>query len=303
MVIPVLVVVAIVGYLLGIHRSAAPSIPVAAGAQRVASGASVLLEYPASWQPASSLPTLPGIALATPLLLAPGGKAAQVGLLSGQFPAGAPSPLPASFLALLHVVPHVEVVNLAHLQAYRYSGLSGYRRTLDIYAIPTVGGSPTALVCYAPDGSTSYLDQCEQIVASVTLVGQTTYNLSPSASYASQVAAPIAALQKERLTLRREIHASTALNGVVAPASTLADRFEGATTALSALEAPQAASAAQAALVTALTQAHAAYAALASAASSDAAASYSTAARQVSTAEVAVDSALEDYALLGYNHT
>lgn len=301
--IPVLVVVAIVGYLLGIHRSSAPSIPAASGAQRVASGASVLLEYPASWQPAASPPTLPGLTFTTPLLLAPGGKAAKAGLLSGQLPAGAPSPLPVSFVALLHVVPHVEVVNLAHLQAYRFSGLSGYERTLDIYVIPTVGGSPTALVCYAPSGTTSYLDQCEQIVASVTLVGQTTYNLSPSPGYAGQVAAVITALDKERVTVRREIHASTALRGVGSLASTLADRFESAATSLTALEAPQAATAAQAALVIALTQAHAAYAALASAASSEDAAGYSAAETHVSTAETAVDSALESYALLGYNHT
>jgi hypothetical protein len=201
------------------------------------------------------------------------------------------------------VVPHVEVVNLAHLQAYRFSGLSGYERTLDIYVIPTVGGSPTALVCYAPSGTTSYLDQCEQIVASVTLVGQTTYNLSPSPGYAGQVAAVITALDKERVTVRREIHASTALRGVGSLASTLADRFESAATSLTALEAPQAATAAQAALVIALTQAHAAYAALASAASSEDAAGYSAAETHVSTAETAVDSALESYALLGYNHT
>jgi hypothetical protein len=302
-VIPVLVVVAIVGYLLGIHRSSAPSIPSASGAQRVASGASVILEYPASWQPAASPPTLPGLAFSTPLLLAPAGRAAQAGLLSGQLPAGAPSPLPVSFLALLHVVPHVEVVNLAHLQAFRFSGLSGYERSLDIYVIPTPGGSPTALVCYAPTGTTSYLDQCEQIVASVTLVAQTTYNLSPSAGYASQLAALIAALEKERLALRREIHASRALRAAGSPASRLADRFGSAVTALTALEAPQAASAAQAALVIALTQARAAYTALAGAARAEDAASYSTAESQVSAAERAVDSALENYALLGYNHT
>jgi hypothetical protein len=302
-VIPVFVVVAIAGYLLGIHRSSAPSVPVASGAQRVASGSSVLLEYPASWEPASPPPALPGITFTTPLLLAPGGKAAQAGLLSGQLPAGAPSPLPMSFLALLHVVPHVEVVNLAHLQAYRFSGLSGYERTLDIYVIPTVGGTPTALVCYAQSASTRYMNQCEQIVASVTLVGQTTYNLSPSAAYASQVVAVIKTLDEQRATLRHEIHASTAFSGVGPLASTLADRFESAAKSLTALEAPQAASAAQAALVTAMTRAHAAYAALSRAASSEEVASYNAAAAQISTAETGVDSALENYALLGYNHT
>jgi hypothetical protein len=301
-VIPLLVVVAIVGYLLGIHRSSAPPLPGASGTQRVAAGASVLLEYPPSWQPATSPPTLPGLTLSTPLLLAPGGNAAQVGLLSGQLPAGSAGPLPESFLALLHVVPHVEVVNLTHLQAYRFSGLSGYERTLDIYVIPTVGGTPTALVCYAPNGSTSDLDQCEQIVASVTLVAQTTYNLSPSPGYASQLAGVISALEGERLKLRRKIHASTALSSVGPLASALADRFESAAQSLTAVEAPQAASAAQAALVTAFSQAHAAYDALARAASSEDEASYSAAEAQLSAAESGVDSGLKNYALLGYNH-
>jgi hypothetical protein len=302
-VIPVLVVAAIIGYLVGIHRASAPSVPAAGEAQRVASGASVLLEYPSPWQPAASPPALPGLTVTDPLLLAPGGKSTEAGLVSGQLPAGAPSPLPAAFVALVHGVPDVEVVNLAHLQAYRFSRLSGYQRTLDVYVIPTVGGSPTALVCYAPSGSSSYLPQCERIVASVTLVGQTSYNLSPSAAYAGQLGAVISALDKERLTLRRQIRASTTPSTSSALATTLADRFASAATSLTALEPPQAASAAQAALATALTEAHSAYTALASAAAAEDSAAYSTAEKQVSTDESAVNSALENFALLGYNHT
>jgi hypothetical protein len=263
----------------------------------------VLLEYPESWRPATSSPALPGLTVTGPLVLSPGGKAVQAGLLSGQLPAGAPSPLPLSFLSLLHVVPHVEVVNLTHLQAYRFSGLSGYDRTLDVYVIPTVGGSPTALVCYSPIGVSSDLNQCREIVASTTLVGQATYSLSPNAGYAGQLATALEALDKERMAIRREIHKSTALRRVKALAGALANRFASAATSVTALEAPQAASAAQAALVTALTQAQTAYLALASAAGSEEADRYRTAAAVVSTAEAGVDSALENYALLGYNHT
>jgi hypothetical protein len=302
-VIPVLLVVAIIGYLVGIHRSSTSSAPAVGGAQHVASGTSVLLEYPSSWQSATTPPTLPGLKIVGPLLLAPAGKSAQAGLLSGQFPAGAPSPLPASFVALVHGVPHVEVVSLAHLQAYRFSRLSGYQRTLDVYVIPTVGGSPTALICYAPNGSSSYLAQCERIVASVTLVGQASYNLSPSATYAGQLGALVSSLDKGRLTLRRQIRASTTASALSNLATTLADRFASAATSLTALEPPQAASAAQAALATALTEAHSAYTALATAAAAEASAGYSTAETQVSKAESAVNTALENFALLGYNHT
>jgi hypothetical protein len=291
-VIPVLVVVAIVGYLVGIHRTPASSTTAPGEPQRIASGASLLLEYPQRWQPASSAPTFPGLSIAHRLLLAPGGKSADAGLIGGQLPTGGSSPLPASFIALVHVVPDVEVLTLEHVQAYRFSRLTGYERTLDVYVIPTVGGSPTTLVCYASNRFSSYLEQCERIVASVTLVGQTSYSLSPNAAYAS-----------ERLTVRRQIRASTTPARLSALATTLADHFASAASSLAALEAPQAATAAQAALATAMVAAHSAYAELASAATAGDPDGYSVAAQRVAAAEAGVDTALENFALLGYNHT
>jgi len=302
-VIPALVVVAIVGYLVGIHRTPASSTTAPGEPQRIASGASLLLEYPQRWQPATSAPTFPGLSIAHRLLLAPGGKAADAGLIGGQLPAGGSSPLPASFTALVHVVPDVEVLTLEHVQAYRFSRLTGYERTLDVYVIPTVGGSPTTLVCYASDGFSSYLEQCERIVASVTLVGQTSYSLSPNAAYAGQLGTLIEVLDRERLTVRRQIRASTAPARLSALATTLADRFASAASSLTALEPPQAATAAQAALATAMVAARSAYAELASAATAEDADGYSVAEQHVAAAEAGVDAALENFALLGYNHT
>lgn len=300
--IPLLVIVAIVGYLLGIHRGSAPSTS-ARQPLRVASGTNLLLEYPSSWQPATSAPRLAGLAIRGSHVLAPDGRSATAGLVSGQLPGGEAAPLPAGFLALVHGAPHVEVVNLAQLQAYRFSQLSGYEMTLDVYVIPTVGGTPTALVCYAASGAASYLQQCEQIVATVTLVGETSFNLSPSPGYASQLRTLIEKLNKERLTLRREIHASTAPARLSSLASTLASRFAAAATSLASLEAPQAASAAQAALATALMSAHAAYATLSAAAAAEDSAAYAEAEQKVHIAESGVDTALQSFALLGYNHT
>ncbi len=301
--IPALLVLAVVGFVLGFHRTSTPSSTSGQQHLRIASGASVLLEYPSNWQPASSAPTLPGLSVAAPLLLAPGGKAADAGLLSGKLPAGASGPLPASLLALLHVVPHVEVLDLLHGQAYRFSGLSGYERTLDLYVIPTAGGSPTALVCYASNRSAAYLNECEQIVATVTLVGETSYPLSPSAAYADQLGALIGSLDKERLRLRSEISASSAPATLSTLAKALASRFAGTAASLTALEAPQAASAAQAALATALEVAGTAYVQLSRAAAAEDPAEYDGAEQRVTAAEAAVNTALESFALLGYNHT
>ncbi|MGO9322790.1 MAG: hypothetical protein ACLQBY_18585 [Solirubrobacteraceae bacterium] len=303
-VIPVLAVVAIVGYLLGSHRASAPSASApstaAAPETQIASGSSVLLEYPAGWRPTRATPAIPGLSIAHPLLLAPGGNSTHAGLLSGQLPASASSLLPASFLALVHGIPRTEILNLTNLQAYRYSGLNGYDRTLDVYVIPAVGSSPTALVCYASTGFSRYLQQCEQIVARVALVGQQTSNeLSPDAAYAAQLSALITGLDGERSKARREMHLAPADVGALA--ATLAHRFASAATSVAALEPPQPASAAQVALARSLVAARDAYTALA--ATGEEPAGYAEAERRVNEAEAGVDSALESFALLGYNHT
>ncbi|HSZ13966.1 MAG TPA: hypothetical protein VK790_08015 [Solirubrobacteraceae bacterium] len=303
-VIPVLALVAIAGYLLGNHRAAAPATATSTGAAsvqetQIASGPSVLLEYPAGWRPASGAPAIPGLSISSPLLLAPGGDSAHAGLLSGQLPAGASSPLPAAFLALVHGLPHTEVLSLTNLQAYRYSGLSGYERTLDVYVVPTVGSGPTALICYAATGYSSYLQQCEQIVAKVALVGQQSpTELSPNAAYAGQLSAVLKSLEAERVKLRREMQAQPEDVGTLA--ATLASRFAHAATAVSALEPPQPATAAQVALTGALTTAHEAYATLAAVGGASAG---DETERRIDAAEAGVDSALESFALLGYNHT
>ncbi len=298
--IPALLVVALAGYLIGTHRSSAPSAPRrSAGSTeetRIATGTSVLLEYPGSWQTSSAVPAIPGLTVNHPLLLSPSGDADRAGLLSGQLPAGEPSPLPASFLALLHTVPRGEVVSLEKAQAFRFSGLTGYQRTLDIYVIPTVGGTPTTMVCYAANGYSSYLQQCEQIVAKVTLVSQTSYGLTPDAAYASQLGGIVSALNRERVTLRGQMHSQPA--AVSSLAAALAARFAAAAAAVEALEPPLAAGAAQAALASALARAHSAYAVL-----SNDGAGATGAETQVNEAEAAVDSALENFTLLGYSNS
>jgi hypothetical protein len=307
-VIPLLVLVATAGYLIGIHRASAPSVsassPASSGqAPLIASGANVLIAYPPSWRPASSPPPIPGLVVTSPLLLAPAGNAANAGLLSGQMPASETTPLPASFLALVHGIPPAEVVSLVNVQAYRYRNLTGYARTLDLYVIPTVGGSPAVLVCYAAAGYSKYLNQCGQIVSNVTLVGQSSYDLTPSASYAGQLAPLITKLDAERVKLRHEITQRATLSAVTPLAVSLAERFARVAASLSALEAPQAASGAQATLANAMVNARNAYTALAEATKAEDLESYDAAKRKVEEAEAAVNKALEGFALLGYSHT
>ncbi len=302
-VIPVLLAVAIAAYLIGSQRSSAPSSPPGSGASaaetRIASGPSVILEYPAGWQTSGAAPVLAGLPIEHPLLLAPGGHASEAGLLSGQLPAGQPSPLPASFVSLMHVVPRTEVVSLGNGEAYRYSAITGYERTLDVYVVPAAGANPTALVCYAASGYSSYLQQCEQIVAKATVVTQSSYALSPDATYANQLSGLIGSLDKERVTLRAQMRAQP--ETVATLATRLAASFARTSAAVAALEPPLPASAAQAALASSLQHAHDAYTALAVAAGEPV--GYASAEPQVNAAEAAVDAALENFALLGYEHS
>jgi len=302
-VIPVLLVVAIAAYLIGSHGSGASSPSAGSGAPagetRIASGSNVLLEYPAGWQTSGGAPAFAGMPIGHALLLAPGGRASEAGLLSGQLPAGQPSPLPATFVDLLHVVPRTEVVSLANGEAYRYSGITGYQRTLDVYVIPAAGASPTALVCYAANGYSSYLQQCEQIVAKATVVTQSSYALSPVATYARELSGLISSLDKERVTLRAQMRAQP--EAVATLATRLAAGFARTAAAVAALEPPLPASAAQATLASSLQHARNAYTALALAASEPV--GYASAEPQVNAAEAAVDSALENFALLGYDQS
>lgn len=299
-VVPVLLVVAIVAFLIGNHGSSTPSTvaPSSTPSQptRTASGSSVILEYPAGWRVTSRAPAMPGLSVSNALLLAPAGNATQAGLLSGQLPAGEPSPLPPAFLALLHTLPRAEVVSLENVQAYRYSGISGYQRTLDLYVIPTVGGTSTALICYAADSDTSYLQQCAQIAQTVALASQTPDTLTPDPGYAGQLRGLIAALESERTRLRAQMPKQPLEIGVLA--TTLAARFDSTATAVAALEPPLPASAAQAALASALLRARAAYTAVATA--FDQKVSLEGAEAEVDQAETGVDKALENFTLLGY---
>jgi hypothetical protein len=297
---PPLVAAAIAGFLIGSHHGhAAP--PEQA---LLAHQANIALEYPSTWRPVGGAAPIPGLSIAHPLLLAPGGDATRAGLLSGQLAPGEPGPLPASFVALMPELPQTQVVNFLGVEAYRYRHvrLPAYDRLLDLYVIPSSTGPPSAIACYASQRSSSYLRGCEQIVATLTPVGRSGYDLSPSAPYSSRLGAVIGELDGERLILRRQMGALRTPGPVAGLATTLAGRFATAAAAIRALRPPAAAAAAQASLLGAIERAGESYRALAAAASGDAA-GVAAAQAHVGSTEAGVDSALATFALLGYNHT
>ena len=298
-----LALVAVCGYLAGSHRV---SSPVAAedppASTRVLSNAGLLLEYPLQWRRGGTAPV--ALPLASPVTLQAGPSSAS-GLLSGRLQAGEAGPLPASFLRSLHAAPHAEVVNLVSTQAFRYSGLQvpAYAGALDVYVIPGEGTQPRVMACYSPQRLTAASQQCERIVAAVTLTGPAAFNLTPETTYAGEVATVVGALDQERSRTRRAMASGDSAAAVGAAASELAATMSSSAASLAALQPPQVAAQAGTALAHALRAAGSAYAALALAAHNESVDAYDAAREQVVGAEAEVDRALETLALLGYGPT
>ena len=295
----VLVVVAILGYMAGHDHSRAAS------GEKVSkiSAASVLLNYPSSWQPAAAAPGIPDLSILHPVVLGPDGDAAQAGLLIGQLPGGEPSPLPRRFMARMRSLPYTEVVNLPGTQAYRYARLSvqGFDRNLSIYAIPNPGGNATALACYASAAFSVDMRTCEKIVAALTLVGQQpSYNLTPEPGYARRLSALIGVLDGQRVSLRRDMSIGAAPQTVQRLATRLAAGFANAAASLALLEPSFATGHAQAMLSRSILRTRDAYAALAATATGESPSRFGLARKQVYEAEMSVNAALESFALLGY---
>lgn len=294
-----LVLVALLGYLAGHHHSQGTS------SERLgsASAASVVIDYPSDWRRVARAPGIPDLSIAGSIALAPNGDAAAAGLIVGTLPKGEPSPLPASFVASIPRLPETHIVNLLEIQAYRYAqvGVPGYKPALTLFVIPNPGGDSTALACYAPSAASAEMRACEQIVNALTLVGQSqSDSLTPDPSYAGRISAAIAALDRMRSALGRELPAKASPSRVRALATRLAGGFAASAASLSSVEPSALAHQAQAVLSTAILRAHDAYTALASAAAEEEAAPYASARKRADEAESGIDTALENFALLGY---
>ena len=298
-VVPLVIAVAIIGYLVG-HSGGSSEL---SQAPRTAKSANVLVEYPPGWTPVSRSPTVPGLRLAGAKRFAPQNALATAGLLVGSLPRGEAGPLPTSFLGLVRRQPDTAIVNLLELQAYRYRKLSvrGFAPALTVFVIPNLDGASTALACYAATARSPYMRTCEQTAASVTVSQTHTYQLVPDATYASKISATIARLDRLRAALERELGATVSASRAERIGHQLAAGFAAAARSLAPLEPAFPAEKAQAALAAALERARAAAAALAAAAAARSASEYTAAQTRILAAELAVDRALENFVLLGYS--
>jgi hypothetical protein len=301
-VVPVLIAVAILGYVAG-HSSAGNGPP----ERQTAKGADVALGYPAGWSKLSRAPSIPGLPVGGASAIARRGAVADAGLVLGSLPEGEPAPLPASFVAKLGGrLPAPQIVNLVETQAYKFTRLSvdGMEQPLTLFVIPNPGSRPMVFACYARPALPTQLRACEQSVATVTVVGEPqAEQLTPEPLYAGRISTTVATLDELRATLKQELHPDV----TVATARDLADRLAGgfatAERELGRLRPPAAATAVHEALSDGVAQAHSGYVALASAIGERDAAGYVAAQARVAKAEKQVDAALRSFVLLGYSST
>jgi hypothetical protein len=299
-VIPVLVVVAVLGYLVGrTHKhTAAPKPPAAARTGHV------VLGFPAGWSAVAGGLRIPSLPVAASSAIGPGGSGASAGLLIGTLAPGGLAPLPRQFVAKLRQAPTTEVVNLLEAQAYRYTHLSlpGFAKALTIFVIPNRGGRATALACFAPSASSSYMLACERSIAGVAVTGQLQdTQLTPDPSYAAGISAAITRLDHLRVSLTHDLRPNVSAATAERLARRLASGYSVAASALADLEPSVEAAPVQTALASAIARAHAGYAALAAAAAAQDLAGYQAAQGKVSSAETEVDEALASFALIGYS--
>jgi hypothetical protein len=300
-VVPVLIAVAILGYLLG-HSSGTGG----TSENRAAVGGEVALGYPRGWRMARTASGIPQLSVAHVVVVAPGGAAEHAGLMLGLLPADELAPLPKRFVATLGRIPSPEIVDLIETQAYRYSRLSvpGYGRALTLSVIPNPGRQPTLLACYASPGYASQMRECEQSVTTVTTAGASQgLELTPEPVYAKAISNAISALDRLRASLRGELRPDVSVATAQQLASELGDGFAVAAQALDRLYPPASVEPAHAALTGAIRRAHEGYVALADAIGESNATRYEAAHNVVDKAEAAIDSALASFVLLGYGAT
>ncbi len=300
--------IAILGYIVGHNRAIA--VPVES--TRETSNAVTIVHYSSTpgWRPASTAPTVPGLSIAQPLVLAPNGDATRAGLIVGLLPGSESSPLPPQLLAQLTELPDTQVVNLANTQAYRYSALTvtGSGEKLTLYTIPGSSTSTTAIACYASAGFSTYIRGCERLAATLTIAGgmpeggevRAAHPLAPDVGYGRRIAAAAARTDELLLALRPQIRRGVSRTTVSTLAGRLADKLAGVAGSLSRVHPPPAAGGVHTALSESLKRTEAGYSALGAAVSAGDAAAYASARTEIYAAEAGLGNALRNFALLGY---
>jgi hypothetical protein len=260
------------------------------------------LRYPPDLQLTSSSPAIPGLSLSDPVSLSRG----SVGNLTAgtAADAGGPTLLPASFRRRLQgPLPTAGPVTLGGLQAFRYSGLQvrGTPGPLTVYAVPTTAGVAT-IACSAASGASAarWQPECDQVAATLHLVGTTAYPLGVSAPYARALSATFDRLRSATSGPLAALHTAASPSGQATAADQLAAAYTHAAAELGGVAVSPVVRDAQRSMLAALTKIGGGYSRLAGAARAGSGDAYTRAGQDVSSGSSDLTRALQSLASLGY---
>jgi len=295
-----LVVVAIVvGFLVGHSGTSSGGSPNFANSATVGP---LQLRYPSGWQLGTTLPAVPGMSFANPLVL--GRSSGGAGLSAGEVAAaGGPTLLAPSFRArVVGSLPSPDATQLGSYEAYRYSGLQvrGLPGAVTVYAVPTSAGVATTVCWSSSPAATAFQTDCGQVAATLRLLGVTAYPLGPSSAYGHQLTQTFNRLRTASSGPVAALHTATTPGAQAAAARQLSHAYSVAAQGLAGASVSPMVRDAQTAIVGALTQTAGAYSRAAAAAQSGSAAAYARAGQAISTASAALGAALRTLTDLGY---
>ena len=293
------VVAIVAGFLIGHSGSGGGNSPNFANSATVAP---IQLRYPAGWQLGATLPAVPGVSFANPLVLgrSPGGAGLSAGEVAA---AGGPTLLAPSFRArVAGALPSPEATQLGSYEAYRYSGLQvrGLPGAVTVYAVPTSAGVATIVCWSSSPAATGFQTDCGQVAATLRLLGVTAYPLGPSSAYGYRLTQTFDRLRTASSEPLSALHAATTPGAQAAAARQLSHAYSAAAQGLAGASVSPMARDAQTAIVGALTQLAGGYSRAAAAAQSGSAAAYTRAGQAINTASAALSAALRTLTDLGY---
>lgn len=268
---------------------------------RTTGNADLTVRHPRSWRADTAAPLVLRRDLEKPFSLKPASPT-TAGLVAGMSRDTGVNLVPVGIDRRLTKRPPTRTpVRLGAYEGYRYTGirLTGFRRALTLYVIPTTTGVAT-LFCYGPAGASTTLPACEQIVGTVVLRTGKTGPLGPDRALATTLAAAMKRLNEVRRTERRAIADATTASAIPPHASAIATRYRKAAAEVHATDVTPEALPAQAAVRASFLAARTAYDQLASAAEKDASDLFTKRSRQVRLAEQAVNKTLTSLEQVGY---
>ncbi|HUR86718.1 MAG TPA: protein kinase [Solirubrobacteraceae bacterium] len=299
LVVPVLLALAIGGYLVGRPGSSRDGAPDPAG---VATAGAVELDVPAGWtrRPA---PELTGLAFGDGLAFGPAAPAAH-GLVAGMVAdAVGADLLPRALVQRIDGgAPDGQPVSLGEHEALRYAGLRlGGDRSVTLYATPTAAGSAT-VACYAPAAAPSgpVVAACERAAASLRLSDGELLPVGPVEAYGTGVRDALERRNRDRATQRAQLAAAGSRATQAAAAGRLASTADRAERAARGLTVSARDREAHDALVRALSAGGDGYRRMAAAARSGSRTRFARGAGAVRDAEAAERDALTVLGRLGY---